>query len=163
MPKDTNTETPDEKASVVKAAPPPAAAPAAVPEPERRTPAAWAKQFGHTKPRNPKIPQSTDHVDPKFAVADRLYGWSDRAYHFQAEEDAFLITASVYMAALTSAYQYPACELTQEALTPETAEQFKDFKPARNLKVERAAAEAEVAAKASAVAKANTELKKEPA
>jgi len=151
--KDDKTETPGTKPPAVDQPTPPAAqspAPAAVVVAETKTPAEWAAQFGHTKARDPRFPQSTDHVDPKYAVADKLYGWSERAYHYQAPEDAFRITANAYLAALRTAYQYPATELTADALTPAAAEHLKGFKPAQNLKTERAAKEAAAKAKAAA-------------
>ncbi len=125
----------------------PAEAAPSAPAPERKTPAAWAAQLGHTKPADSRLPemQRIPFVLPAHAVADKLYGWSERAYHFQAPEDAFLITLATYTAALKSAMQFPATELVVDALTPEAAVRLNDFKPARNLKVERAAAAAKAA------------------
>jgi hypothetical protein len=142
------------------AAPAAAASASAAPqaEPETKTPAEWAAQLGHTKPRDPRFPQSTDHVDPKYAVANKLYGWSEHAYDFQPPNPPFLISTGTYLAALATAHQFPATELTAEALTPAAAERLKDHKPARNLKVERAAKAAEAKA-----AEANAAAKKEQA
>lgn len=126
--------------------PPPALTttpPVGAPAVETKTPAAWAAALGHTKPRDPRLPQSVDHVDPSYAVADRLYGWSKHAYDFQGPEwPEFVISRATYLTALRSAPQFPAVDLVADALTPEAAELLKDHKPARNLKVERAAAEA---------------------
>lgn len=166
-PKDDKPELPNAKPPVVDtpAATPAVELPAVAKTPaaaaETKTPAEWAASFGHTKPRDARLPQSTEHVDPKYAVADKLYGWSERAYHYQAPEDAFRITTNTYLEALRSAYQFPAAELTVAALTPEAAEQHRDFKPARNLKVERAAKEAKKSQVAKAAAAA--ESKKDPA
>jgi hypothetical protein len=151
-PKDDKTETPGTKPAAVEAPPtqPVAAAPAGAkpPEAETKTPAEWAAQLGHTKPRDPRLPQSTDHVDPSYAVAEQLYGWKDHAYNFQAAGEAFLITEQTYRAAIKAAPQHPAVALVADALAPAAAERLKDFKPARNLKVERAEERAKAAAEA---------------
>jgi len=161
-PKDDKSETSGTKPPIVNTPPasPAAQPPAGAVVAETKTPAEWAAQLGHTRARDPKFPQSTNHVDPKYAVADQLYGWSERAYHFQAPEDAFRITVNAYLDALRTASQFPATELTADALTPAAAERLKDHEPARNLKVERAAA-AEAEAKAKAAAKAESDAKKE--
>jgi hypothetical protein len=121
---------------------PAATSAAAKAAPEKKTPAEWAAQLGHKKPRDARLPQSVDHVDPSYAVADKLYGWSERAYHFQGADKEFLITEATYRAALRTAPRFPATELTTDALTPEAATRLAGFKPKTNLKAERAKAEA---------------------
>ncbi len=167
-PKDITSETPGAKPLVVETPPGPPAphaaqapAAAAVVVAETKTAAEWAAQLGHIKPRDSRFPQSTDHVDPKYAVADQLYGWSERAYHHQAPEDAFRITVNTYLDALRTAQQFPATELTVDALTPAAAARLEGFKPARNLKVERAAAAAAESKAAAEKAKASAESTKE--
>lgn len=111
-------------------------------EPEKRTPAEWAAKRKLTRPRDPRLPQSTDWADPSYVVADKLYGWSEQAYHFQDEADRFLITESDFVMAVRLAPQHPTVEPHAPAIGPIAAPRFKDFKPARNLKRERAEAEA---------------------
>lgn len=135
-----------------EAAPP---APAAVPSAVTKTPAEWAKALGHTKERDRRIPQSLDHVDPAYAVADRLYGWSQHAYDFQAEGESFQLSEATYCAAVKSASHFPAVALVADALTPAQAVALKDHAPARNLKTERAAAAAEKAEAEAAAKKGN--------
>jgi hypothetical protein len=143
-------EPPADAVAEEKAAPAAQTAPAAqLPDPEKKTPAEWASQLGDHRPRDARLPQSTDHVSPAYAVADRLYGWSQHAYNFQAEGEAFLVTRATYQAALRTAPQFPAVELTADALTPEAALLLKDHKPSRNLKAERAAEAAKADAKVS--------------
>lgn len=128
-------EPPAEAVAEEKAAP---VAPATRPDPEKKTPAEWASLLGDFRPRDTRLPQSVDHVAPAYAVADKLYGWSKHAYDFQDPAAAFRISKATYLAALRTAPQFPAVDLTAEALTPEAAELLKDHKPARNLKAERA-------------------------
>lgn len=142
-----SADAPDNKAPAAAPAaealaPAAVVAPAPSPTAETKTPAEWAAQLGHTKKRDRRLPQSLDHVDPAYAVADRLYGWSERAYHFQDAKDAFRITEATYREALKTAPQFPAVELTQAALTPEQAVVLAGHKPAENLKTKRAAEEA---------------------
>lgn len=128
-----------------------------------KTPAEWAAELGHTKKRDRRLPQSLDHIDPAFAVANRLYGWGERAYHFQDPEHAFLITEATYRAALKTAPQFPAVELVADALTPEAAANLQGHEPKRNLKTERAAqeaADAKAAAAKEAAATKEAEAKK---
>ena len=110
----------DEPASAPEDTVPPAPAPnAPAAAPEKKTPAAWAAQLGHTKPADARLPemQRIPFVLPAYAVADKLYGWSERAYHFQDPKDAFEVTLATYSAALATAVQFPATELTEAALT----------------------------------------------
>lgn len=107
-------------------------------EPEKRTPQQWALKFGHVKPRDPRLPQSTEHVDPSYAVARELYGWQRHAYDYQRDGQAFLLTERAYRAALKAAPQHPVVELVAEALTPDAAARLKGFAPKRSLKTAQA-------------------------
>lgn len=145
-----DNKAPTDGKTVDGGAPPaPPASPAPSSTAETKTPAEWAAQLGHTKKRDRRLPQSLDHVDPAYAVADRLYGWTERAYHFQDAKDAFRITEATYREALKTAPQFPAVELTLDALTPEQAVVLGGHKPAENLKTKRAAEEAAAAAEAA--------------
>jgi hypothetical protein len=118
---------------------PPAAKPAEKAAPELRTPAEWAQKYGLTKPRDLRLPQSTDWVHPSHAVADKLYGWSQHAYDFQAPEDAFRISEQDYRAAIRLAPQHPAVAPHWPAVTPAAKAKLATFKPKRNRRAERAA------------------------
>lgn len=140
----TNAEERPQDAPV--ATPPSAAAPSSS-DAEKRTPAEWADHLGLIRHRDKRLPQSETVPHWKHAAADTLYGWSLHAYHFQGER--FELTQEQYERALESAAAHPAAPLVPEAITPTAAKKLEGFKPARNLKDEKA----EEAKKAAAAKK----------
>jgi hypothetical protein len=105
------------------------ASPSKASEPLRLTPAEWSAKKGHTRPADKRLPQSTPHTDWRFAIANKLYGWAERAYHFQHPRDAFRISEADYLAALGAAAEHPTVPPHAPALTPEAAVRFSGFKP----------------------------------
>jgi hypothetical protein len=139
MPDETNKAAPkgepkaDEQA---KASP--------APSKPTRTPLEWAELLGFVNRVNPTIeaaikaagepgahaPQLERTFHWKHAAADRLYGWSEHAYHFQADEDRFLITEEDYRKALDAAADYPCSAPHAPALPESQTERFAGFVPA---------------------------------
>lgn len=124
---------PDEEDQKPRAAPKRAALPAqqpaaSAPAAPRKTPEQWAEQLGHIKRADPRIPQSVTHADWQHAAADALYGWSEHAYHYQAQP--FLLTQEQYEAALAAAARYPLCGPLAAALPPGQERRFDGFRPA---------------------------------
>ena len=73
--------------------------------PLMHTPEEWAKRLGHVCVAPEHMPQLRTHYDWRHAVADALHGWSQHAYHYQAEP--LLLTETHYCAALDAAAEYP--------------------------------------------------------
>ena len=97
-----------------------------------KTPDAWAKELGNFKAGNPFIPQVSENYSLAHSAADRLHGWSEHAYQFQAESDALLITREDYEAALAAALKFPTVAPHGPALSRLKAKQFENFTPARS-------------------------------
>ncbi len=76
---------------------------------EMLTPHDWAVRHGEFKAKT-AAPQSQAHYGWRHAAADALFGWSDHAYHFQAEADRFLLTEQTYKDALDRAAAFPVVE-----------------------------------------------------
>jgi hypothetical protein len=132
-----DTPTASDAATSALAPQPSAPAPSSSTGPEKRTPAEWAAKRKLTKARDPRLPQSTDWVHPSHAVADKLYGWSEHAYHFQAEDQRFLLTEADYVAGLQTAGQFPTVAPHAPAMTPTAAPRFADFEPSKSRKKEK--------------------------
>jgi hypothetical protein len=94
-----------------------------------RTPAEWAKELGHIQERDKRLPQSRTFSKWNYAAADKLYGWSEYAYHHQAVEERFAIDEATFKAALEAAAMFPTVAPHAAALPPGHAERFKDFEP----------------------------------
>lgn len=95
----------------------------------RKTPAAWADALGHMRKADPRLPQSVTHADQMHAAADQLHGWSQHAYHHQAEP--FEISQVDYEAALDAGQKYPLVAPHAAALPHSQVNRHKDFVPAR--------------------------------
>jgi len=93
------------------------------------TPAKWAEKLGFIAPANPNLPQQERHAKWEHAAADRLFGWSDHAFHFQAKADVFEITEEAYREALRIAAVYPLEAPNLQALPPSQLERFAEFQP----------------------------------
>jgi hypothetical protein len=93
------------------------------------TPAQWAEQLGYIAKANPNLPQQERHAKWEHAAADRLFGWSEHAFNYQAPADRFEITEEAYLEALRIAGVYPLEAPNLEALPPSQLERFADFQP----------------------------------
>lgn len=124
-----------------EAAHPEDAAPAAQSAPEAPratprmlTPAEWAREKKLMRPADPRLPQSVPWTDPRHAVADRLHGWSDHAYHFQGPDQQFRLTEPDYLAALEAGAAYPTVPPHAPALAPSHVGRWRDFVPKKSRK-----------------------------
>lgn len=107
---------------------PPATAEAAK-APAKRTPAEWAEKLGYIVKADSRIPQSVTFAKWEHAAADKLYGWSEHAYHHQAEKDRFAISETDYSKALETAAKYPTVALHTPAIPSSQVDRLNDFKP----------------------------------
>jgi hypothetical protein len=94
---------------------PPGDASAAAP-PGLSTPEEWANRLGHIHRAHPHVPQSTTHADWQHAIADRLHGWTQHAYHFA--NDPLQLSEADYRTALQNAAEYPLKQAHEPALSP---------------------------------------------
>jgi hypothetical protein len=113
-----------------------AAAPSApaAPTAPTATPNEWAAKLGLVKLADPQLPQTVTVYNWKHAAADKLYGWSEHAYHYQGAEHAFRLTEEDYRKALEAAAQYPCTEPHAPALPESQAKRFEGFVPSASRK-----------------------------
>src|SRR5690606_39997056 len=72
---------------------------------KRKTAEEWGRKNKQWKEGNPYVPQAPSHWAWKHAVADKLHGWAEHAYHYA--DDPLLMTEADYLAALEAAANYP--------------------------------------------------------
>jgi hypothetical protein len=78
-----------------------------------KTPAQWAEELG---PKERAL----------YASADYLHGWSEHAYHYQAEPQT--MTRETFGAALEAAGKFPTCPPHGPALGKTVEKNFEGFK-----------------------------------
>lgn len=109
--------------------------------PERFTPAQWAERKGIAPKADPARPWIEPiSKNPHYHATDVLHGWSNHAYHYQAEADALLLTEEDFDLALAAGAAFPALPAHMPAVAKSCP--FRDEHEAR------AKSEAEAAAAA---------------
>lgn len=140
-PKKTAKEATDAVAASIEVAAAPVVAapgveaPATAPVPVTATPEVWAERLGLIQRANPRLPQSQTVPHWTHAAANKLYGWSDHAYHYQGEAP-FELTEDDYRKALAAAAQYPVRAPHPPALPKSQVKRFEGFVPSPSRKPE---------------------------
>jgi len=83
---------------------------------QKKTPKEWALAKGYVVRPRPGMPTGKVVFKPQFVVADRIYRWTENAYHYQGNR--FTLTENEFEDAMLKASQYPNEQPLEEALTP---------------------------------------------